>query len=71
MYFIRNHEVLIQGTSDDSKAGFSFQLLGVKNDEANKYFISREDFFAFTKFYRGLNNFSHWSVRILKEHEIF
>ena len=54
MYFIRNHEVLIQATSDDSKASFSFQLLGVKNDEANKYFISREDFFAITKFYRGL-----------------
>jgi len=49
-YFIRNHELL----TCSSKA-MCVQILGVKDEEKNenKYFISREDFFAITKFYPG------------------
>merc|ERR1712137_563971 len=48
--FIPNHELL----TCSSKA-MCVQILGVKDEEKNenKYFISREDFFAITKFYPG------------------
>lgn len=68
-YFIRNHELL----TCSSKA-MCVQILGVKDEEKNenKYFISREDFFAITKFYPGdfsvipVNKSSRFSGQVLQ-----